>query len=498
MTTNKLATTEPTGISWGGKKIVLPEDPKHMTIDAAMTTLAKAKAELEQMVSVKRRYQGYFPLDVAHAFWKVAQEQFGFVFQKTEMGMFGQKILPSMVEFQTGPFTTEQAPFGSIELPGITGKFIIELAGAAEPVLEINAQIQQAFKKSVTQLLDLVEEYLEKKSIYRGRAIGVNLEWVELVRTGQRPFDPVNDAPKFVDTSKTKLADLIFDKDVHDSLDIALFTPISHADAMRSEGIPLKRGILLHGPYGCGKTLTATATAKLCEQNGWTFMYLQNVMNIAEALRYAKKYAPCVVFAEDLDAIVGTDERTAQVNAVLNTIDGMDFKTSEVITILTTNDLEKINPAMLRPGRLDAVVPIMPPKKEAVVRLIRSYAGASLERETSVDHAAEILSGQIPAVIAEAVHRARIAAVQRTKGESEITLSSEDLVRAANSMALQVKSCNRANRDPFTPERLAGVVGLGMANALVRIARTVRENGGNVNISDSDESFVTQSIAAIY
>src|SRR5262249_9702485 len=112
------------------------------------------------------------------------------------------------------------------------------------------------------------------------------------------------------------------------------------------------------------KTLTAYVTAKKSSSNNWTFIYLDRVAGLHEAFRFAKQYAPSVIFAEDIDRAVNGDDRTTDIDDVLNTIDGIESKGGEIITILTTNHVDQINRAMLRPGRLDAVISIQAPDAE--------------------------------------------------------------------------------------------------------------------------------------
>jgi SpoVK/Ycf46/Vps4 family AAA+-type ATPase len=174
-------------------------------------------------------------------------------------------------------------------------------------------------------------------------------------------------------------------------------------------------------------------TAKKCVQSGWTFIYLDRVGALDEALRFARLYMPAVIFAEDIDRAVSGDERTVELDDVLNSIDGIEAKNSEIMVVLTTNHVEKINRAMLRPGRLDAVISVTPPDAEAAEKLIRLYARDLLPNEVDVSSAAKTLAGSIPAVIREVVERSKLYAISRT-GSNDFTLSSEDIEYAGLSM----------------------------------------------------------------
>src|SRR5690606_34759444 len=126
-----------------------------------------------------------------------------------------------------------------------------------------------------------------------------------------------------------------------------LLAPLLYTEACRRHKIPLKRGVLLEGPYGTGKTQTAYACALLATQNNWTFIYLDRVAALDEALVFARQYAPAVVFAEDIDRVT-QGERSVEIDDVLNNLDGIDSKNTDIITILTSNHANNINKAMLR------------------------------------------------------------------------------------------------------------------------------------------------------
>lgn len=68
----------------------------------------------------------------------------------------------------------------------------------------------------------------------------------------------------------------------------------------------------------------------------------------------------------------------------INTLDGVDSKKHEIMVVLTTNDKRAIHPAFVRPGRIDAVIPILPPDNDATVRLVRSY-GCDAQGNSMID-----------------------------------------------------------------------------------------------------------------
>ena len=141
----------------------------------------------------------------------------------------------------------------------------------------------------------------------------------------------------------------------------------------------MKRGVLLGGKYGTGKTLAATVAARLAQDNGITYVYTPRADELGDAIAFAKQYQSpaCVVFCEDIDRQV-TGQRTVAMDDILNILDGVDTKTDNIITVLTTNHLDNVNQAMLRPGRLDAIINVETPDAYTAERLVRHYGGEAI------------------------------------------------------------------------------------------------------------------------
>ena len=273
----------------------------------------------------------------------------------------------------------------------------------------------------------------------------------------------------------------MFDDDIRSQIETNILVPIKQTESCRKYKIPLKRGILLEGPYGTGKSLTARMTAALCEQNGWTFVLLDKVQGLRVALEFANRYSPAVVFAEDIDRIAS--ERDEAANDLINTIDGVVSKRSEIMTILTTNFAEKLNPVILRPGRLDAVISLRAPTDATVQKLIRMYAGKLLDKDADVSGAGKELSGQIPASIRECVERSKMGMI----GRGATKLSNEDLVVAAKTMKNHLALLNRDNKKPSVAETLAAslheVIGNGsdaMAEKLFRKVEVIEDTTDDI------------------
>src|SRR5918992_767260 len=142
----------------------------------------------------------------------------------------------------------------------------------------------------------------------------------------------------------------------------------------RKLGARVPKGILLHGPPGTGKTLLAKAVAneskaKFFAQSASSFVEMfagLGAARIRRLFREARKEAPSIVFIDELDAVGATrgkdisGEKDQTLNQLLVELDGFDER-DEIVVIAASNLLEKLDPALLRPGRFDRQIFVAPP-----------------------------------------------------------------------------------------------------------------------------------------
>ncbi|HET6548148.1 MAG TPA: AAA family ATPase, partial [Solirubrobacter sp.] len=150
-------------------------------------------------------------------------------------------------------------------------------------------------------------------------------------------------------------------------------------------GATVPKGILLHGPPGTGKTLLAKAVAnesgaQFFAQSAASFVEMfagLGAARIRRLFREARKHAPAIVFIDEIDAVGavrGSDnnsEREQTLNQLLVELDGFDTA-GELVVIAASNLLEKLDPALLRPGRFDRQILVSPPDvggREAIMRV---------------------------------------------------------------------------------------------------------------------------------
>src|SRR5207248_10685347 len=152
-------------------------------------------------------------------------------------------------------------------------------------------------------------------------------------------------------------------------------------------GAKVPRGILLHGPPGTGKTLLAKAVAnesrsKFFAQSAASFVEMfagLGAARIRRLFREARKASPAIIFIDELDAVGSTrgkdisGEKDQTLNQLLVEMDG--FGTSEDIVVIgASNLLDKLDPALLRPGRFDRQIYVSPPDLKGRLEILQVHS----------------------------------------------------------------------------------------------------------------------------
>lgn len=444
-------------VVYHGEQLTLPEG---MGMDEAIALLERRRDYLEEEVQVQRTFN-VFPWDGANALAEALTKQFGWAAAEGTPGFFGKRP-PALLNIEVGPNKTKQIPWGRFSLPGVSG--YVQTAATRKDgriCFVAAAEVLRKDEGVINRLFDSIAEYLKKHSIYAGQAIKIRFRDDD----GDLLDMP---EPKFLDTSATGREQLIYSREVQEAIETNLFTPIERVQDCLDNDIPIKRGVLLGGPYGTGKTMAATVASKLAVDCGVTYLYVPRSDELSDAIEFAKQYqdTACVVFCEDIDRAV-SGERSVAMDDILNILDGIDTKASKIITVLTTNHLENINPAMLRPGRLDAIINVQAPDAEAVERLIRLYGHGTVAEDADLGPASELLAGTIPAVIAEVVKRAKLVQLQLQEPGSPVQcISGNAVLKAAETMQDQIELLREQSKPREAEPTFNEVMGGAVAHAL--------------------------------
>lgn len=444
-----------------GDKMILPET---LTYKAAIDVLHMKMVEEEEVIQISEDVDA-FVWDGALAMVKAMEEMYGFAIAKAKktQSFFGEMSEPpKMISVEVGFNETSLVPWGRFQVPGIEDGYVETGIGMnkGRAVFSVNAQVKRKYEATIHQLINRTREIVKEQSIYKGKAFKIRFR-DDKGKMLQMPM------PSFLDVDSVNEKEIVFSEDVERAINTNLYTPIERSKECRYHHIPLKRGVLLSGDYGTGKTLVAYATAKMCIKNDWTFIYVERADEISDVIKFSHQYQPAVIFCEDIDRVVA-GERCIVMDDILNVIDGIESKNTELMVVLTTNHVEKINQAMLRPGRLDAVVNVTAPDAKAVEQLIRVYGRELVPNSENLTQVGVELEGKIPAVIRECVERAKLSAIKYGgHKDGELSISGEAMLDAAIGMKHQLELLEKKSKNrPGQFELLGAVMGKSIGYAV--------------------------------
>ena len=191
-----------------------------------------------------------------------------------------------------------------------------------------------------------------------------------------------------VETPNVRWADIGGLEEVKEELQEMVQYPVEHPEQFERFGMSPSRGVLFYGPPGCGKTLLAKAVANECQANFisvkgpelLTMWFGESEANVRDVFEKARAAAPCVLFFDELDSIGsqrggnsgdGGGAADRVINQLLTEIDGMNSK-KNVFVIGATNRPDIIDPALMRPGRLDQLLYIPMPDYESRLSILKA------------------------------------------------------------------------------------------------------------------------------
>ncbi|SPM29129.1 AAA family ATPase [Mycobacterium terramassiliense] len=232
------------------------------------------------------------------------------------------------------------------------------------------------------------------------------------------------------------LADVGDMAEARQALTEAVLWPLQHPDTFARLGVDPPRGVLLYGPPGCGKTFVVRALASTGQlsvhavkgselMDKWVG---SSEKAVRELFRRARDSAPSLVFLDEVDALAprrgqsfdsGVTDRV--VAALLTELDGID-PLRDVVVLGATNRPDLIDPALLRPGRLERLVFVEPPDAAARGEILRT-AGKSipLSDDVDLDEVAAGLDGYSAADCVALLREAALGAMRRSIDASHVT-----------------------------------------------------------------------------
>jgi transitional endoplasmic reticulum ATPase len=247
---------------------------------------------------------------------------------------------------------------------------------------------------------------------------------------------PTSMAESTLEVAAVTLDDVGDLEDVKQVLTESVLWPLTYPDTFARLGVQPPRGVLLYGPPGCGKTylvkaIAGTGKANVLSVKGAELLTKwvgESERAVRELFRRAREAAPTLVFLDEVDALAptrgqstdgGTTDRV--VAALLTELDGVE-SLRNVVVIGATNRPDLIDPALLRPGRLERLVFVPPPDAEARAAILRASAkSVPLDGAVDLVELGAELDGFSAADCAALIREAALSAMRESLDASTVT-----------------------------------------------------------------------------
>jgi hypothetical protein len=330
-------------------------------------------------------------------------------------------------------------PGGAVRACVLCGLFLVSDGERRTALLFRAADVHSGIPLASLQVVSTEDGFAAQAAAeIRELALEHNVFRGQVLSFGSEVFGPGETLLHFHERAPMEADQLILPDETKAAIDRQVVGVARHADQLRSAGQHLKRGLLLYGPPGVGKThtvryLTSNLTGTTVIQLSGTALHL-----IAQACSVARALQPAMVIVEDVDLIA--EERGMHPGQhpvlfqLLNEMDGL-AEDADVVFVLTTNRADVLEPALAaRPGRVDQAVELTMPDLEARRALFELYR-ANLEVDVSrLDDVLARTDGVTAAFIKELVRRAAVHAAQGSQDSTALFVSAENLNAALNEL----------------------------------------------------------------
>jgi len=307
---------------------------------------------------------------------------------------------------------------GQIFIKKDSVKLLVTLDSRSNSTNYLQVEAPEEQQPIIDELVEGVINYFTDNNFYRGKKIGLNAGGIVFIEAGKRDWESV-----------------VLDSKIKREIRQNTVGFLKKLEVWQKYGIPAKRGIILAGSPGTGKTIVCKAlateaegiTCLFAESSGMTHEgYIHSLYEIAQDV------SPCIIFIEDID-LIGQERMGEMYQSIpplislLNEMDGIT-EVNGCVTVATTNGLEMLDKALSeRPSRFDRIIRIPHPADEIRAQLIEHLAKRIPINPKTKTYLAEKTAGFSPAQIQETLFSMVITGTEGTDENSTLELTPENV-----------------------------------------------------------------------
>ncbi len=265
----------------------------------------------------------------------------------------------------------------------------------------------------------------------RALALRHNVYRQQVVSLGGELFGPQGALLTFHRRPAVSADQLVLAPGVRELIEQQVVGVARHRDRLLAAGQHLKRGLLLYGPPGVGKTHTIRWLSSVLTGSTVVLLSGEALGAISQAAQIARTLQPAILVVEDVDLIA--EDRGMHPGQhpllfqLLNEMDGL-AEDADVVFVLTTNRADLLEPALAsRPGRIDQAVEIALPDLDARRQLFELYRGALPVDTARLEQVLERAGGATASFLKELLRRSALLAAERRPGDGPPPVSADDL-----------------------------------------------------------------------
>jgi len=298
------------------------------------------------------------------------------------------------------------------------------------PRPEVVVQVTGPDQDRVQAVLGEIRTLASERSVFRGQVISFGFE----------VFGPGRQVPmNFLERPAVGRDQIVLPPEVLENIERQVLGVGRHSGRLLASGQHLKRGLLLHGAPGTGKTHTVRYLLARLPEATVIVISGRALERIREACSVARTLQPAIIVVEDVDLIAEQREKTRPgehplLFQLLNEMDGLN-SSADVTFLLTTNRADLLEPALAaRPGRVDLAAELPLPDADARRQLIRLYQGDLVLDLARPEAVIERTEGVTAAFLKELLRKAALLACEDDDSEGPIRVTDAHLDAALDQL----------------------------------------------------------------